>query len=279
MMHQILTQIAITHRVMATTDTAPTPERVDHRGSRFGDSTSVVDGKFKSRRRQKIRHGPQADALIEAHSALVRRIAWHVHRRMSTAIEVDDLIQIGLVALVEAAQNFEDRGVAFAPYAATRIRGSMVDALRRDARMGRAGMANRRYLAGIRARLEQEYMRTPTQAEMVRASGLEPAAYHAMAASAQPAGQESIDDSYSDRDMSFADDADTADTALEKAQLRDALATNLGKLSEREALILLLYFADELNLDDIGQTLGIGAARVCQIKKAALEKMRAMMAD
>ena len=79
--------------------------------------------------------------LVETHSALVRRIAWHVHSRMSSAIEVEDLIQIGLVALVEAAQNFEERGIAFAPYAATRIRGNMVDALRRDARMGRAGQS------------------------------------------------------------------------------------------------------------------------------------------
>ena len=217
--------------------------------------------------------------LIEAHSALVRRIAWHVHSRMSSAIEVEDLIQIGLVALVEAAQNFEDRGIAFAPYAATRIRGNMVDALRRDARMGRAGMANRRYLAGIRARLEQEYMRTPSDAEMAGATGLDPLAYHAMAASTQPVGQESIEDSYSDHDMWFADVSDGADTMLEKAQLREALVANLSKLSEREALILQLYFVEELNLDEIGETLGVGAARVCQIKKAALDKMKGMMAD
>jgi RNA polymerase sigma factor FliA len=217
--------------------------------------------------------------LIEAHSALVRRIAWHVHSRMSTAIEVEDLIQIGLVALVEAAQNFEDRGLAFAPYAQTRIRGAMVDALRRDARMGRAGMANRRYLAGIRARLENEYLRKPSDAEMAAATGLDPASYFAMAASTQPAGQESIDDSYSDHDMWFADLADGADTALEKAQLREALVDNLGRLSEREAMILQLYFAEELNLDEIGEILGVGAARVCQIKKAALDKMRMMMAD
>ncbi len=96
---------------------------------------------------------PQADPakLVQSHSNIVRRIAWHVHSRMSSAIDVEDLMQIGLVALVEAAQNFEDRGIAFAPYAATRVRGAMVDALRRDARMGRAGMANRRYLASIRA--------------------------------------------------------------------------------------------------------------------------------
>ena len=216
--------------------------------------------------------------LIETHSTLVRRIAWHVHSRMSSAIEVEDLIQIGLVALVEAAQNFEERGIAFAPYAATRIRGNMVDALRRDARMGRAGMANRRYLAGIRARLEQEYMRSPSEAEMVGATGLEPSAYYAMAASTQPMGQESIEDSYSDHDMWFADIADGADTMLEKDQLRDALVKNLSKLSDREALILQLYFVEELNLDEIGETFGVGAARVCQIKKAALDKMKSMMA-
>jgi RNA polymerase sigma factor for flagellar operon FliA len=217
--------------------------------------------------------------LVEAHSALVRRIAWHVHSRMSSAIEVEDLIQIGLVALVEAAQNFEDRGIAFAPYAATRIRGNMVDALRRDARMGRAGMANRRYLAGIRARLEQENMRAPNDAEMAAAAGLDPAAYHNMVASTQPVGQESIEDSYSDHDMWFADMSEAADTMLEKAQLRAALVENLSKLSEREALILQLYFVEELNLDEIGETLGVGAARVCQIKKAALDKMKMMMAD
>ncbi len=216
--------------------------------------------------------------LVEAHSALVRRIAWHVHSRMSSAIEVEDLIQIGLVALVEAAQNFEDRGISFVPYAATRIRGNMVDALRRDARMGRAGMANRRYLAGIRARFEQENMRAPNDAEMA-AAGLDPAAYHVMVASTQPVGQESIEDSYSDHDMWFADMADAADTMLEKAQLREALIANLSKLSEREALILQLYFVEELNLDEIGETLGVGAARVCQIKKAALDKMKMMMAD
>lgn len=217
--------------------------------------------------------------LIEAHSALVRRIAWHVHSRMSTAIEVEDLIQIGLIALVEAAQNFEDRGLAFAPYAQTRIRGAMVDALRRDARMGRAGMANRRYLAWIRARLEQEYMRSPSDAEMAGAAGLEPDAYHAMAASTVPVGQESIDERYSDHDMWFADLTDSADTALEKAQLREAFFVNLSKLSEREAMILQLYFVEELNLDEIGETLGVGAARVCQVKKAALDKMRTMMVD
>jgi RNA polymerase sigma factor for flagellar operon FliA len=100
-----------------------------------------------------------------------------------------------------------------------------------------------------------------------------------MVASTQPVGQVSIEDSYSDHDMWFADMSEAADTMLEKAQLRAALVENLSKLSEREALILQLYFVEELNLDEIGETLGVGAARVCQIKKAALDKMKMMMAD
>jgi RNA polymerase sigma factor FliA len=222
-------------------------------------------------------HDPHA--LIERHSALVRRIAWHVHSRMSSAIEVEDLIQIGLIALVEAAQNFEDRGIAFAPYASTRIRGAMIDGLRRDARMCRAGMANRRYLAGIRARLEQEYMRSPNDAEMVKATGLDPQAYFTMTASTRAVQQDSIDEQYSDHDMWFADMSEGADTALEKAELREMLMANLQRLNEREATILQLYFVEELNLDEIGSTLNIGAARVCQIKKAALDKMRVMMTE
>jgi len=77
--------------------------------------------------------------------------------------------------------------------------------------------------------------------------------------------------------MWFADLTDSADTMLEKAQLREALVDNLSKLSEREAMVLQLYFVEDLNLDEIGETLGVGAARICQIKTAALDKMRTMM--
>ena len=100
-----------------------------------------------------------------------------------------------------------------------------------------------------------------------------------MAASTRALRQESIDDNYSDHDMWFADLADGADTMLEKAELRETLVANLGRLGDREAMVLQLYFVEELNLDEIGETLGVGAARVCQIKKAALDKMRGMMSE
>jgi RNA polymerase sigma factor FliA len=218
-----------------------------------------------------------ADALIKTHSQLVRRIAWHVHSRMSSAIAVEDLIQIGMIALIEAARTFEDRGIPFIPYATMRVRGAMIDELRRDARMCRSGMVNRRRLAQVRGTLENQLERSVTDSEMAEAMGLDGHAYHAFVAGTHAVRQDSLDEVYSDHDMWFADHADAADTLLEQSEMRAMLAQNIASLPEREAMVLQLYFAEEMNLDEIGETLGVGAARVCQIKKAALDKLRVMM--
>jgi RNA polymerase sigma factor FliA len=217
------------------------------------------------------------DALIKAHGQIVRRTAWHVHSRMSSAIEVEDLMQIGMMALVEAARSFEDRGIAFAPYAAMRIRGSMIDELRRDARMARAGMANRRKIAAARRELENRLGHPATPIEMAEAMGVDINDYHALLATTQSLGLEPIDDVYSDHDMWFADASENAHNELEQKQMRELLAENIAELGEREGMVLQLYFVEEMNLDEIGLTLGVGAARVCQIKKAALDKLRCMM--
>ncbi len=220
-----------------------------------------------------------AEALITTHSQLVRRIAWHVHSRMSTAIEVADLIQIGMIALVNAARTFEDRGISFVPYVTTRIRGAMIDQLRRDSRMCRSGMAFRKKMAAARSALEAKLHRHASEAEMAAAMDMELPAYHQALQSAQAVQQDSLDDVYSDHEAWFADVSDGADTQLEQQQLREALARHIAQLSEREALVLQLYFVEELNLDEIGETLNVGAARICQIKKAALEKLRGAMTD
>ena len=188
-------------------------------------------------------------------------------------------MQIGMIALIEAARTFEDRGIVFAPYASMRVRGAMIDELRRDARMCRSGMVNRRHLVQVRASLENSLQRCASDAEMAEALDLDSNAYHAMVASTHAMRQESIDEAYSDHDIWFADMADGADTKVEQAQMRALLAQNMASLAEREAMVLQLYFIEELNLDEIGETLGVGAARVCQIKKAALDKLRMLMSD
>lgn len=222
-------------------------------------------------------HSPEQ--LARQYMPLVRKIAWHVHGRVSNAIEIEDLLQIGMVALVEAANGFEDRGFGFATYAQMRIRGAMIDHLRRHATLCRSGMAKRRQLQAVRVQLEQRLGRSPSEAEMSSEMGLAPSDYREMADAAEMVQEQSIDEVYSDQSMWFADVEDRADDVLERESLKHALAACIGRLPEREAMVLQLYFVEELNLEEIGATLDIGAARVCQIKKAALDKLRALLKE
>src|SRR3546814_3604948 len=125
--------------------------------------------------RRAARSAPEV--LARKYMPLVRKIGWHVHGRVSNAIVIEDLLQIGMVALVEAANSFEDRGFGFASYAQMRIRGAMIDHLRRHATICRSAMARRKQLSATRARLEQKLGRVPTDAEMSAEMGLSTADY------------------------------------------------------------------------------------------------------
>ena len=213
-------------------------------------------------------------SLCRTHMPLVRKIAWHVHGRVSSAIDIEDLVQIGMVALVEAANGYEDRGHAFSTYASMRIRGHMIDHLRRHATICRSAMAKRKAMNEASARFESQYGRAPGEAELANAMGIDPAEFREMADAAVAVRQESLDEVYSDQSMWFADVEERVDQTLEREELGRALAEHISELPEREAMVLQLYFVEEMNLDEIGATLGVGAARVCQIKKAALDRLR-----
>ncbi|MET0238636.1 MAG: RNA polymerase sigma factor FliA [Sphingobium sp.] len=222
---------------------------------------------------------PTPDQLARQYMPLVRKIAWHVHGRVSSAIEVEDLLQIGMVALVEAANAFVDRGHGFAAYAQMRVRGAMIDHLRRHATICRSAMARRKTITKTRNALEQRDGRPPSEAEVAAELGLNGAAWLHFTEGTQMAQVQSMDDAYSDQSMWFADQEDRADDILERESLKRAVAACITELPQREALVLQLYFVEEMNLDEIGATLDIGAARVCQIKKAALDKLRAKLRE
>jgi len=219
------------------------------------------------------------DMLTASHMPLVRKIAWQVRVRFSPAIDMEDLIQIGMVALVEAAQCYEDRGHAFATYASLRVRGAMIDHLRNNATLSRSSMAQRRAMAEAATRFACEHGRAPAEHELAAAMGLSPADYRAMADATIAVRQDSLDELYSDRSAAFADDAEPIDVAIEREQLTAALASRIAALPEREAIVLQLYFVEELNLDEIGRVLDISGARVCQIKKAGLDRLRASLGE
>jgi RNA polymerase sigma factor for flagellar operon FliA len=223
--------------------------------------------------------GSTPDQLAQQYMPLVRKIAWHVHGRVSSAIDIEDLLQIGMVALVEAANSFEDRGHGFAAYAQLRVRGSMIDHLRRHATLCRSAMARRKTIQKARREFEQKFGRLPTEAETAAHLGLDIAAWRELADGTDMAQHESMDEVYSDQSMWFADVSERADEALERETLKRAIAGCISELPQREAMVLQLYFVEEMNLEEIGLTLDIGAARVCQIKKAALDKLRVRLAD
>lgn len=220
------------------------------------------------------------ERLVRSHFPLVRKIAWHTHARVSTALDVEELVQIGMIALIECARTFEDRGqAAFSTYATMRIRGAMIDALRKQATMCRSALRRRRELKEARERLESVLGRQPGEGELAEALGIPIAELLEAIDSTQGVRYESIDDIYSDHSIWFAADEPDALERLQSQELRQHLAGAIARLPAREAQVLQLYFVEELNLEEIGQVLGVGAARVCQIKKSALDKVRGLLTD
>lgn len=218
------------------------------------------------------------EALVESHLPLVRKLAWHVHARMSTMIEVEDLLQIGMVALVEAAQSYEDRGLGFTNYAKLRVRGAMIDQLRKASNVSRSAMTFQKKLRAVQAELSQQLGAAPSEPALAAAMGMDAESFRIAMDHAGAVDLQSMDEVYSDQNIWFADAAEAADDRVARHQMRDRLAAAIDSLPERDAMILQLYFIEEMNLDEIGATLDIGASRVCQIKKAALEKLHKMLA-
>ncbi|MCW4462495.1 FliA/WhiG family RNA polymerase sigma factor [Sphingomonas sp. BT-65] len=215
------------------------------------------------------------DGLVRKHMPLVRRLAWHVHGSMSTLIDVEDLVQIGLVALVEAAASFEDRGlVSFDQYLQTRVRGAMIDELRRQATITRGAMKRRRIYNDAVAALTDEAGKRPDEAAVASKLGVTVDKLRSDYASAEAVRFDSIDEVYSDEGPWFMSDEPSAFDQLADADQREALIEAIAELPEKEQLVIQLYYVEELNLEEIGQVLGVGAARVCQIKKSAHDRLK-----
>lgn len=206
---------------------------------------------------------------------MVRRLAWHVHGGGRPGIELEDLVQAGLVALTECAQRHagptED---GFAAYAKIRVRGAMVDLIRRSLPVSRGAAERRRQVQQAEADLRGKLGREPGEGEVAEALGISPADLAALRSSSEPMRFESIDDSYSDHDMAFADERPDSLSILADEELRESVADAVRQLPERLQLIVQLYFVEELNLSEIAQVLSVSIPRVHQLKAQALDKLR-----
>lgn len=210
---------------------------------------------------------------------MVRRLAWHVHGGGRQGIELEDLMQAGMVALTECAQRHAGPGEdGFAAYAKLRVRGAMVDLVRRSVPGSRGGGERRRQLREAEARLRHELGRDPGPAELAVAMGLSEAELETLRQTAEPVRFESLDETYADSDSAFADDRPDAFAILADEELRERLAMAISTLPDRLQLIVQLYFLEELNLSEIAETIGVSVPRVHQLKAQAIDRLRTALA-
>ncbi|MGQ3058525.1 MAG: RNA polymerase sigma factor FliA [Nevskia sp.] len=222
--------------------------------------------------------------LVREHLELVKRIAWHLAARLPASVDVDDLVQAGVIGLIEAARHYcGDRGASFETYAGIRIRGAMVDELRRGDWAPRSVHRRMRDVSSAIRAIEQDSGREARDAEIAEKIGASLSEYHEIVRDATQCQVLSMHaagrDDDEDRDFEVADPGATPYDEIERAAFMTALTAAIGELPEREKLVMSLYYDDELNLREIGEVLDVTESRVCQLHGQALLRLRARLAE
>ena len=215
------------------------------------------------------------NALIENNMGLVRKIAWHMHGRVKSAVEIEDLIQIGMYGLVTAAQNYVVKeGVSFASYAGIRIRGEIVDHLRRNSNLCRTTIQMQQKYNASFEKLSRQLQREPKNSEIAKDMGLESSELDNWEQAFAANTHQSLDSVYDEFSIWFASNDQSPEDELSDTELRENLVEALKTLPEREAMLVQLYYVEELNVYEIAEVLEITTGRVSQIKKSAVSRLR-----
>lgn len=216
------------------------------------------------------------DKLVAEHMHIVRKIAWHMYGRVGRMVEIDDLLQVGYMGLIDASRRYQPKaGASFASYAAIRVRGSIVDFLRDNASVCRSTILMQQKVRAAVAKLEQLHMRAPEKEEVAEELGIPVAELEDWETRFAASQVKSLDELYTDQSNLFSDNNQrSVEDKLQQQQMKAMLRRALGQLPEREALLLQLYYVEELNVYEIGKVLNVTTGRVSQIKKAAVERLR-----
>jgi RNA polymerase sigma factor for flagellar operon FliA len=219
----------------------------------------------------------EGDALVTRHAELVKRIAYHLAGRLPPSVDVADLIQAGMLGLLEAASNYAaNRGASFETYAGIRIRGAMIDALRKLDWAPRSVHRKARAVAAAIREIEKETGRDAKDSEIASKMGVDIAEYHAIVQDAASCRLASLDDAAS---ATTPDDNANPFREVADEGFRASLAAAIEALPERERLVMSLYYGDGLNLKEIGAVLKVTESRVCQLHGQALVRLKARLAQ
>lgn len=222
----------------------------------------------------------QGTSLVERHVGLVRRIAYHMLARLPDSVLVDDLIQSGMVGLLEAARNFDaSKGASFETFAGIRIRGAMLDEIRRGDWVPRSVHKNSRQIAEAIALIQKREGRNATDREVADELEVSLEAYHHMLKDSSNGKILEMDEFESGIDNLVEPGAQGSNPYEDTAQqyFQTELSAQIKSLPEREALVLSLYYDEELNLKEIGEILEVSESRVSQIHSQAMHRLRAKM--
>ena len=216
-----------------------------------------------------------SEDLVMAHLGLVKRVALHLKARIPAFMELDELVQVGMIGLLEASRAFDPaKGVEFENFAHSRVRGAMLDEVRRLSFLPRSAVAfNKEHNETVHT-LAAELGRTPTQSEIADHMGKDIEDFHKERGKAKRFETYSME-VVTEEVMSIADDeTQQPDVIVEEAEFMDAVTDAIADLPEREQMVMQLYYVEELNLKEIGEILGVSESRISQILSAVVKKLR-----
>ena len=223
--------------------------------------------------------GYQTDTseLIERHTDLVQKIAYHLMARLPASVLVDDLIQSGMIGLLEAARNFDTtKGASFETFAGIRIRGAMLDEMRKGDWVPRSVHKNSRTIASAIDAVEKETGEDAKEIDIAKHLNVSLSDYRQMLRDVNCAKLVAYEDLPNPNDM-FAEQSKTFDVTFDKVsdnQFTQQLVQMIEQLPQREALVLSLYYDEELNLKEIGLIIEVSEFRVSQILSQALHRLK-----
>ena len=224
---------------------------------------------------------PDKDQLIATHAPLVKRLAFHLMARLPASVQVDDLVQNGMIGLLDAIQRFEDgMGAQFETYAVQRIRGAMLDGLRETDWVPRGVRREMRRVETAIHKLEHQLGHAPTEQQLADSLGMPLADYQKLLLEARGHQVIHIEDLGDGDDDGYLDRHATGTVAdplavLEDTRLRQALVAAVAALPEREKMVMALYYEQDLNLREIGEVMEVTESRVCQLHSQAVARLRA----
>jgi RNA polymerase sigma factor for flagellar operon FliA len=226
------------------------------------------------------------NTLLKQYSPLVRRLAHQMIAKLPANVEIDDLIQVGMIGLSDALARFDaSQGVQFETFATQRIRGAMLDELRGNDHLSRGTRKQQRSIEGAVHKLEQKLGRAPSESEIAREMGISLTEYQEMLGKVRGTQLVYLEDIGGDDgeqeflDRHVADDSSNPLAQLQDRRMREALVEGIKTLPEREQYVMSMYYEHDMNLKEIAAVLGVTESRVCQLHSQSIARLRTKLRE